>query len=37
VQDFNLFSVLFGSGTVIALLVLAAFDYRSKLRIQGNR
>ena len=37
VQDFNLFYILFGSGTVIALLVLAAYDYRSKLRIQGNR
>jgi hypothetical protein len=37
VWDFNLFSILFGSSTVIALLVLAAYDYRSKLRIQGNR
>jgi hypothetical protein len=37
VQDFSLFYILFGCGTVIALLVLAAYDYRSKLRIQGNR
>lgn len=36
-QDFNLFSVLFGGGIVIALLVLAAYDYRSKLRIQSSR
>ena len=36
-QDFNLFYILFGSGAVIALLVLAASDYRSRLRVQGNR
>ena len=35
--DLKPFYILFGSGIMIALLVLAAYDYRSKLRIQGNR
>lgn len=37
VHDFDMLYILFGFGTVIALLVLAAYDYRRKLRIQGNR
>jgi hypothetical protein len=37
VHDFNTPCLLFGIGTVIALLALAAFDYRSKLRILDNR
>ena len=37
VRDFDRIDTFFGYGAVIALLALAALDYRIKLRKQGNR
>ena len=37
VNDFTRVGIVFGYGLVIALLALAALDYRTKLRRQGNR
>lgn len=37
VHDFDMLYILFGCGTVIALLALAVLDYSGKLRRRGNR
>lgn len=37
VHDFDRIDTFFGFGAVIALLALAALDYRIKLRKQGSR
>ena len=37
VHDFDLLYILFGCGTVIALLALAILDYSGRLRRRGNR
>lgn len=37
VYDFDRIDTFFGYGAVIALLALAALDYRIKLRKQGSR
>ena len=37
VNDFDVIYTLFGYGAVIALMVVAAIDYRRKLRSQSGR
>ena len=36
VYDFDVITALFGFGAVIALMAVAAVDYRRKLRIRGS-